>query len=128
MQSVGGNLPLEKRKHPRANVDLPVKYSKTNLLFKYARAANVSEGGLLVYLPEEMGIGQRLVLKLFLPSHSEFSTLEMSGQVVWMDPHVRKDRTWDYRTGVRFVDLSPENMNRLRNFLVGIGRKPPYTA
>lgn len=128
MQSKGKNLPSEKRKHPRVNVDLPVKYSKTNLFFQYARAANVSEGGLLVYLPEEIGIGQRLALKLFLPSHSEFNTLEMSGQVVWMDPHVKKDRAWDYRTGVRFVDLSPENTNRLRNFLVGSGRKSPHTA
>ena len=128
MQSAGKKLPSEKRKHPRANIDLPIKYGKTNLFFKYARAANVSEGGLLVYLPEEMGIGQCLVLKLFLPSHSEFNTLEMSGQVVWMDPHLRKDRAWDYRTGVKFVDPSPENMKALRNFLVSTERKPRYTG
>ncbi len=118
----------EKRKHPRVNVDLPLKYSRTNLIFKYGRAVNASQGGLLVYLPEEMGIGQRLGLKIFVPSRSEFNTLETSVQVVWKDVRLRKDWTWDYRTGVKFVDVSPEHMNELKNFLVNIRRKPSHTA
>jgi c-di-GMP-binding flagellar brake protein YcgR len=118
----------EKRKHPRVNVDLPLKYSRTNLVFKYGRAVNASQGGLLVYLPEEMGIGQRLGLKIFVPSRSEFNTLETSVQVVWNDVRLRKDWTWDYRTGVKFVDVSPEHMNELKNFLVNIRRKPSHTA
>jgi c-di-GMP-binding flagellar brake protein YcgR len=122
------SITSEKRKHPRVNVDLPVKYSRTNLIFKYGRAVNASQGGLLVYLPEEMGIGQRLGLKIFVPSRSEFNTLETSVQVVWKDVHLRKDWTWDYRTGVKFVDVSPEHMNELKNFLVNIRRKPSHTA
>jgi len=121
-------LPLEKRKYPRFNVNLPVKYSRTNLIFRYARAVNASQGGLLVYLPEEIGVGQRLDLKIFFPSHSEFNTLDTSVQVIWKDVHMRKDWTWDYRTGVRFINVSPEHMNELKRFLVNIAPKLPPTA
>ena len=66
----------EKRRFPRSNVDLQVKYSKTNLSFKHGRAANVSEGGLLICLPEKMDIGHHLVLKLFFPLRSGLNIIE----------------------------------------------------
>jgi c-di-GMP-binding flagellar brake protein YcgR len=122
------SLTLEKRKYPRVDIDLPVKYSSANLIFKHGRVVNASQGGLLVLLPEEMGIGQRLGLKIFFPSRPEFNTLETSVQVVWKDVHLRKDWTWDYRTGVKFVDVSPNHIRELKNFLLNIGRKPSHTA
>jgi c-di-GMP-binding flagellar brake protein YcgR len=128
MELMGKNLTTEKRKYPRFNVDLPVKYSRTTIFFRYGRAVNASEGGLLVYLPEEMRIGQRLALKLFFPSRSEFNTLETVAQVVWKNVHLRKDWTWDYRTGVKFLDIPPEHMAQLKNFLVSIAQRPSSTA
>ncbi|HUL36988.1 MAG TPA: PilZ domain-containing protein [Thermodesulfobacteriota bacterium] len=122
------SLTPEKRKYPRVDIDLPVKYSSTNLIFKYGRVVNASQGGLLILLPEEMGIGQRLGLKIFFPSHSEFNTLETSVQVVWKDVHLRKDWTWDYRTGVKFINASPKHIHELKNFLSNIGRKSFPTA
>jgi hypothetical protein len=118
----------EKRKHPRFNVDLPIKYGRTQLFLKYARAVNASQGGLLLRLPEELEIGQHLALKLFFPFHSELNTIKASVRVVWMDLHMRKDWSWDYQTGVRFVDICKEDMTILRNFLINLEQKPPYTA
>jgi len=118
----------EKRKHPRFDVDLPIRYGRTHLLFKFARAVNASQGGLLLRLPEEVGVGQRLALKLFFPLQSELNTVEASVQVVWMDLHMRKDWTWDYQTGVRFVDICTEDMIVLKNFLNNVGQKTSYTA
>ncbi len=128
MNSIQEKVVPEKRKHPRVVVDLPVKYSRTNLFFKYARVVNASQGGLLVYLPEEMGIGQRLALKLFNPTRSDFDTFETFVEVVWKDVHLRKDWTWDYRTGVRFIDASQEHVAKLKNFLMNILHKKVPTA
>ena len=131
MESMGKSLASatsEKRKHPRFNVDLPIKYGRTNLFFKYARAVNASQGGLLLRLPEEIEVGQHLALKLFFPSQSELNAIRVSVRVVWMDLHMRKDWSWDYQTGVRFVDICTEDMTLLMNFLGNLGAKPPYTA
>ena len=127
-QKSEASVSSEKRKHPRFNVDLPIKYGRTQLFLKYARAVNASQGGLLLRLPEEVEIGQHLALKLFFPSHAELSTIEASVQVVWMDLHMRKDWSWDYQTGVRFVNICAEDMTILKNFLINVEQKPPYTA
>jgi c-di-GMP-binding flagellar brake protein YcgR len=114
----------EKRKYPRFSADFPVKYSTTNSFFKSARVDNASEGGLLVCLPEKMHIGQQLALKLIFLSRSGLDIVETVVQVIWMGIHLRKDWTWDYRTGVKFEDISPEDMTTLKNFLTRLAPKP----
>ena len=111
-----GTVNFEKRKHPRFSVDLPVEYSQSDLFVDHGHAINASEGGLLLYLPEQMEIGNPLRLKLFFTMGSELNTIETVVEVVWVDMHLRKD--WgDYRTGVRFVEISTEDMGKLKNFL-----------
>jgi c-di-GMP-binding flagellar brake protein YcgR len=112
-----GTVNFEKRKYPRFNIDLPVEYYQVDSTTHHnGRAINASEGGLLLYLPEKMEIGQYLRTKLFFTSGSELNTTEMLVKVVWVDIHLEKD--WgDYRTGVSFIDISPEDMTKLRNLL-----------
>ncbi|MGB7572550.1 MAG: PilZ domain-containing protein [Thermodesulfobacteriota bacterium] len=128
MELMERNIDSEKRKYPRFNVDLPIKYSRSSLFSKYARAVNASEGGLLLHLPEELGVGQQLALKLFFPSSADSSIIEMVVQVVWMDIRLRKDWAWDYQTGVRFVDISRQDRDVLKNFLMDHAQQPQYTA
>ena len=100
-----GIVNFERRRHPRFNIDLPIEYRRTDLIIKHARAGNASEGGLLLYLPEQLEIGQHLSLKLFFYSGSRLESIETLIEVVWIDIYLGKD--WgDYRTGVRFVDIS----------------------
>ncbi|MBP1696342.1 MAG: PilZ domain [Deltaproteobacteria bacterium] len=111
-----GTVNFEKRKHPRFSVDLPVEYSRANLSADHGRVMNASEGGLLLYLPEQMEIGSYLRLKLFFTMGSELNAVETLVEVVWVDVHLGKD--WgDYRTGVRFGEISPEDMGKLKGFL-----------
>jgi c-di-GMP-binding flagellar brake protein YcgR len=112
-----GTVNFERRKHPRFNIDLPIEYYQIDSTTHHnGRAINASAGGLLVHLPEQMEIGQYLTLKLFFTSGSELNTTEMLVKVVWVDIHLEKD--WgNYRTGVRFIDISPEDMVKLKNFL-----------
>ena len=114
-----GTVNFEKRKHPRCSIDLPAEYSRTDLSVKQGRAINASEGGLLLYLPEQVEIGQCLRLKLFFSMGSELKVIESIVEVVWMDIHPGED--WgDCRTGVRFVEISTEDMGKLMNFLKGL--------
>jgi c-di-GMP-binding flagellar brake protein YcgR len=111
-----GTVDFERRRYPRIKVDLPIEYVRTDLFVKHGRAVDASEGGLLLYLPEQMEIGQNLKLKLFFSFGTELKTIETLVQVVWMDIHLGKD--WgDYRTGVEFVDISLDDLNMLKNFL-----------
>jgi PilZ domain len=60
-----GTLNLEKRRYPRFSVDLLVEYNRKDLVVRQGRVINASEGGLLVYFPEQMEIGQLLRLNPF---------------------------------------------------------------
>jgi len=117
-----GIVNFEKRGHPRFKVDLPIEYCQVNSPFSQTgHAINASEGGLLVYLPEKMEIGQHLQLKLFFVSGSELNTIEVLTEVVWRDIHLGKN--WgDYRSGVKFVDISTADLNRLKDFLVSLSK------
>jgi c-di-GMP-binding flagellar brake protein YcgR len=114
-----GTVNFEKRKHPRFSIDLPAEYSRTDLPTQHGRATNASEGGLLLYLPEQVEIGQCLRLKLFFSVGSQLSAIEAIVEVVWRDIHPGKN--WgDCRAGVKFVEISTEDMDRLMNFLRGL--------
>ena len=60
-----GTVNFEKRKHPRFSIDLPVEYSRTDLFVKHGRAINASEGGLLLYLPEQVEIWSTFEIETF---------------------------------------------------------------
>lgn len=107
---------LEKRRHPRLSIDLRIEYTRRDLVVRHDRAINASEGGLLAHFSEPMEVGQYLRIRLFFPSRSAFNVIEMVTQVVWMDVHSRKDRG-DYRTGVRYVNMSMDDLTNLKKFL-----------
>jgi len=84
-----GTVNFERRKYPRFNVDLPIEYYRIDSSVSHAgRGLNISEGGLLIYFPEQMDVSQYLRLKLFLPLGSELNTIEVLAEVVWMDIHL----------------------------------------
>ena len=65
-QTKMGVLAIEKRKHPRFSVELPLDYARVNGKETYGgMVANASEGGLLVYLPERIEIGSLLKIEIF---------------------------------------------------------------
>lgn len=116
-----GTGDFEKRKHPRCNVDLPVEYRRRDLVVKYDRVVNASESGLLTYLSEQVEVGQHLRMRLFFPFSSGLNVIEMVTQVVWMESHTEK-YGGDYRTGVRFVEVSSNDLRDLKNYLGSLSR------
>ena len=114
-----GIVNFEKRRYPRFSVDLPMEYTWGDLVAKQGRVTNVSESGLLVYCADQMEIGQALRLKLFLPFGSELNMMEIVNKVVWMDVYKGKE-LGDYRSGVKFAEISPVDVDKLKSFLVSL--------
>ncbi len=112
---------FERRRHPRFSVDLPIEYRRIDSSEQHpAHAQNISKGGLLVYLPEETEMGQFLKMKLFFPSDSHLQAIEAVAQVVWVDLHIGEKE--DYRSGLRFIEISPEDIDQLSGYLNNLAR------
>jgi c-di-GMP-binding flagellar brake protein YcgR len=111
-----GLVNFERRRSPRFSVDLPIEYFRVySTATLNGRAVNASEGGLMLYLRDEMEIGQRLKIRLYFPSELELDCIEVLCRVVWQeiafgDPN-------EVRCGVEFIEISAEDLNRLKQFL-----------
>ncbi len=111
-----GIAAIEKREHPRFLLDLPIEYQKTNSTgTNSGRTRNASVGGLLAYVPEQLAKGQHLQLKLFFSSGSGLNFVQVLAEVAWSASCGGKE--WEYQSGLRFVDVSKEDIERLEMFL-----------
>jgi hypothetical protein len=108
------DIDFEKRRYLRFDIHLPIEYDQ--IKSSITHTGNISESGLLIYFPEETNVSQYLRLKLFFSLGSELNTIKVLAEVVWMDNHLSKDREY-YPYGVKFIDISPEDGTKLRNFL-----------
>jgi len=121
-----GTVNFERRKHPRFSLDLPAEYWQTdNSKSHSCRTGNVNEGGILLYLPEEIEIGKNLRLRLFIDSGLDFISIEALVEVAWKGlPFGDKG---EHRIGVKFIDISEKDMANLKNSLASltdVGTKP----
>jgi len=117
-----GIVNFERRKYPRFSIDLPIEYSRTDSLAHLGQATNIGEGGLLIYLPESVELGQRLRLRLFFAPISEsLHTMEVLAEVVWRSSKPGELRN-KYSCGVKFIDARPMDMKKLNSFLESLTR------
>jgi hypothetical protein len=116
-KSLPRTVSFERRKYPRVNVDLPTRYNEINSsISRNGRVMNLSESGMLIHSPGQIEIGQHLNSNFSFPSGSEMNVIETLVEVAWMDIH--SGEAWgDYRCGVKFIDVSPEGMTKLKNYL-----------
>jgi len=117
-----GVLAIEKRKHPRFSVELPLDYTRIDGKEIYGgMVANASEGGLLVYLPERIEIGALLKIEIFYVKGLELDTIKVVGKIVWSDLAARE--SWgEHRYGLQFQNIEEKDFNRLMNLLKEVGK------
>jgi c-di-GMP-binding flagellar brake protein YcgR len=117
-----GVLAIEKRRHPRFSVELPLDYARANGKETLGgMVANASEGGLLVYLPERIEIGALLKIEIFYVRGLELDTIKAVVKVVWSDLAARE--TWgEHRYGVQFEKIDEKDFNRLATLLKEVGK------
>jgi len=122
VRSKMGILAVERRKHPRFVVELPLDYSQTENDELYGGiVANASEGGLLVYLPERMNLGALLKIQIFYVRELEFNMIKAVAKIVWSDMAARE--SWgEHRYGLQFVSIDKENLNKLMALLKEVGK------
>ena len=121
-----GVVDFERRKHPRFSVALPIEYwSMDKSKSRHGRTIDVSEGGSLLHLSEMMEIGQILRVKLFMISGPDIASVEALAQVevVWQD--IYRGNEGDYRVGVKFVEISGQDVGKLKKFLNNLDFKMP---
>ena len=117
-----GVLAIEKRKHPRFSVELPLDYSRVEGKGTYGgMVANASEGGLLVYLPERIEIGVLLKIEIFYVKGLELDTIKAVAKVVWSDLAARE--SWgEHRYGLQFQNIEDKDFDRLMSLLKEVGK------
>jgi c-di-GMP-binding flagellar brake protein YcgR len=121
LQSKMGVLAVERRKHPRFSVELPLSYSRVNDKELFGGiVANASGGGILVYLPERMEIGAALKIEIFYLKGLELGTIETIAKVVWSDL-ANKVSLGEHRYGLEFQYIEEKDYNRLLALLKEIG-------
>ena len=123
--SRSGDFRFERRRYPRFSVDLPIQYKINVSTNRNGRAMNLSEGGMLIHSLDQVEIGQYLKSRLVFILDSEMNTIETDAEVIWRDIYFNK--AWgDYRCGVRFLDLSTKDKNRLKDFLMDLSSESPH--
>jgi hypothetical protein len=117
-----GVLAIEKRRHPRYSVELPLDYARVNRRETYGGiVANASEGGLLVYLPETMNIGDLLKIEIFYANGLELNSVKAVAKVVWSDL-AAKESWGEHRYGLQFESIEEKDLARLKNLLREVGK------
>ena len=111
---------FERRRYRRFKIRLPIEYYRADSpINQTGKALDASEGGLQILFPEQMEIGQNLKLKLFFSSDSELNTIKMLVEVVWMNTQLDEGEK-HYQSGVRFINISPEDTTKLKNLLTSL--------
>jgi hypothetical protein len=121
MPSKKGVVTIERRKHPRFNLELPLDYFRLEVKENYGGiVGNASELGILVYLPEKMEIGTTLSIEIFYAKGLELDSIKAIAKVVWADLAARK--TWgEHRFGLQFQSIDKKNLNKLKNLFKEAG-------
>jgi type IV pilus assembly protein PilZ len=100
----------ERRSAERVDVEWAVDCG-TDETFLYASIRNISEMGIFVQTLEPLEVGTRLTLTFAPPGHQEPFVLR--GVVQWVNPVRALSPSPNPGMGVRFVDLTLEQRERL---------------
>ncbi len=121
LQTRLGVLAVERRKHPRYNVELPLSYSRVDDKELFGgMVTNASGGGILVYLPERMEIGAALRIEIFYLKGLELGTIQTVAKVVWSDL-ANKGSLGEHRYGLEFQYIDEKDYKRLLALLKELG-------
>jgi len=115
-RSKGGIFIVERRRHPRFNVELPLDYSIENKDHYGGVAVNASRGGLIVYLPVAIVVGTSLNVEIIFVKGFELNSIKVRAKVIWSN--LASGVIWgEYRYGLEFEKFQDGDLQKLKALL-----------
>jgi len=115
-----GVFVVERRRNPRISLELPLDCSRADRVddkeIYSGMTANVSVGGLLVYLSQAMEIGTLLKTESFFLKGLQLNTIKTIAKVVWSDL-AANGRWGKYRYGLQFHSFREGDIHKLKILL-----------
>jgi len=110
---------FERRRQPRRRVVLSFDYSRlVDREDHGGTLADANEGGLQVYLPEKLQIGDLFKIKIFAPVNSEVETIQAIAKVVWASR--TRMRSGKYRYGLQLQSFYKGDLDKYKALLNGV--------
>ncbi len=106
---------LEKRKHPRLDLRIPMRYRKiqTNIEeLKGSLIKNISEGGMMINAYEFLPLNSRLTMEIPLVSGTK--SVEGTCRVAWIK---KAGFSEQYDVGVEFANLNQGDTAQIAKFI-----------
>jgi hypothetical protein len=114
---------FERRRQPRRRVELSFDYSRlVDREDHGGTLADANEGGLQVYLPEKLQIGDLFKIKIFAPVNSEVETIQAIAKVVWASR--TRGRLGKYRYGLQLQSFYKGDLGKYKALLNGVDERP----
>ena len=115
MDESNGNA--ERREFHRTTLELPVEYQSQAIShLKGGLAINLSEGGGLIHLVNDLPVGTKLNVGILFPKGFELSRFETTAQIVWKEDYWGED--WvGYEYGLKFIETDESDLSKLKEIL-----------
>jgi len=104
---------INRRKFPRASYKCLITIKRRlNAKTISTQTENIGAGGICVLVKEDMGLFQGVDLELYLDDNRP--PIKCGGTVVWVvKKTASKKGTFIYDTGVEFIDMRPEDRDKV---------------
>ncbi len=132
-----GDMEFERRIFPRFTIHLPFSYHVQHPLAEdpvsdgeevlnqsglqqgrgapQGMTANASQGGLMIYVQDNLPVGTRLKIKLTLAHRKQVKDVEVEVVVCWI-AQANPGSAHRYQAGVKFLQISQENRSIIQWF------------
>lgn len=102
----------ERRKYPRADIEIPVTYTHNNKEFK-GMVKNIGAGGVLIHCSQPLRLNT--VIPLRLKGGPIKNSIKAVGEVVWTNQYGQEDETTPRGMRIKFTEIKGEDSRVLKD-------------
>jgi hypothetical protein len=111
-----GIVLFESKKFPREYIEIPLLYSIRHDEDCPDQVGDLIEGGILVYVKDNLDMGTNLDIEVFPPEYFGLKSIKAVTQIVWTPLQASNDEE-EHEYGLKFVSVDSSNILRLRKLL-----------